>query len=94
VVKTFGKLPVRLDGSPAGYQVDDQNNHGDYEQQVDEAATNVREQANQPQDQQNHQNCPQHDRNLLLETRLTKTERGSAGICNEQRSCQPAGGIL
>jgi hypothetical protein len=27
---------------------------------VDEIATNTTEQANQPQDQQNHQNCPQH----------------------------------
>jgi len=41
VVKTSRENFVRLDSSPAGYQVDYQYNHGYHKQQVDEAATNV-----------------------------------------------------
>jgi hypothetical protein len=40
---------------------------------VDQAATNVREQDYQPKYQQNHQNCPQHDRNLLFGTVVGKS---------------------
>jgi hypothetical protein len=74
-----------LNRSPASYQVDDQNDHGYYEQQMDQAAANVRKQANQPQDQQNYQNCPQHDLNLLLTLSSGTYQKH---WWKEQRPCQ------
>jgi hypothetical protein len=57
---------LSLNRPPASHQVDYQHHHSHNEQQVDQAATDVREHANQPQDQQNYQNCPQHGRISLI----------------------------
>jgi hypothetical protein len=83
----FGFAPLReksLNRAPSGNQVDYQYNHSHHEQQVDKAAANVRKQANQPQNQQNHDNCPQHVRNLLLSKPTLRQP------VDEQRPCQRA----
>jgi hypothetical protein len=54
-----------LDRPAAGYKVDDQNYHRDNQEQVNQAATNVPNQAQQPKHQQNHYYRPKHDRSLL-----------------------------
>ncbi len=46
---------------PAARQKVDQENHGRYdEQQVNECAANIGNEAEQPQNQQHHKNCPQY----------------------------------
>jgi hypothetical protein len=46
--------------SAACDQVDDQHDNSQYQQQMDEAASNVEAEAQKPQDQQNRKNCPKH----------------------------------
>lgn len=46
--------------SSAGNQVNDQHNHGNHQQQVDQAAANMEAESQKPENQQNRENCPKH----------------------------------
>jgi hypothetical protein len=93
-LRLCGRKLVSLNSSPAGHEINNQHNHSYHEQQVDKAATNIRKQANQPQDQQNNQNCPQHVEISFLilsqkpERRFGPNYRKQPE--NEQRPCQPS----
>lgn len=54
-----------LDRTPAGHQVVYQDDHGHHDQDVNEIATEVTKKSQQPQNQQYHQDCPQHFFTLL-----------------------------
>jgi hypothetical protein len=62
-----------LYGSSASHKIDDQNHHRNDKQQVNQTSTHVRQQSNQPQDQQNYQNCPQHDRISFFKLSTART---------------------
>jgi hypothetical protein len=55
-----------LDGASPAYQVEDQNYHGDHQQQVDEAPGDVEAEAQQPQDQNDCKDRPEHFLPFLL----------------------------
>ena len=71
----------RLNRSAASHEIDNQHNYGYYEKQMDKAASNMGKQANEPQNEQDHQDCPKHDRSLLV-------NRYREPLGKEQRSCQ------
>jgi len=51
-----------LDPAPAGDQVDDQHDDGQYKQDVNESTERIRaDQAKKPGDQQDNEYCPQHN---------------------------------
>jgi hypothetical protein len=50
----------------ASQQVDDQNDYRDHQQQVDQAARYVKAETQQPQNQQDHKNSPQHIAHLQI----------------------------
>jgi hypothetical protein len=52
--------PQRSALSSARDQVHDQQDHPDDEQNVDEAATNVKREAEQPEDEHDYEDCPEH----------------------------------
>jgi hypothetical protein len=54
-----------LKNSPALQQTDDQNDHGDDQKNVNEAAGVEREKPQSPEDEQDDQDCPKH-KSLLL----------------------------
>jgi hypothetical protein len=41
-------------------QVEEQDDQSDHEQNVNQAARNMKAEPQQPQDQKNHENCPKH----------------------------------
>ena len=49
-----------LETAPAADQVEDQNDDGDDDQDVDEASADVEAEAQQPKNQQNYYDCPEH----------------------------------
>jgi hypothetical protein len=49
-----------LDLTPASDQVIDQDDHGYDQQDMNQAATDVADESQQPQNQQDYQYCPQH----------------------------------
>lgn len=61
-----------LSAAAAGDQVDNQDDQSDHQQNVNQAACNVKAESQQPQDHENHEDCPEHT--FLL--RLT----GATGI--------------
>jgi hypothetical protein len=44
----------------AADQVEDQHDNSDHDQDVDKPAANVKREAEQPQNQQNYKDCPEH----------------------------------
>jgi hypothetical protein len=52
--------PALLDRASAGDQIDNRHNYGNNQQQVDKAARNVKTPTEEPKDQQNGKNCPEH----------------------------------
>jgi len=53
--------PLRLEySSTTAEQVDYQHYSRDHQQQVNQRATDMADQAQQPQNQQDHKNCPEH----------------------------------
>jgi hypothetical protein len=44
----------------SGHQVEDQDHHCDDQQKVDQGAADVKAEAEKPQNQHNHENCPKH----------------------------------
>ena len=59
--------PLRLEySSTTAEQVDYQHYSRDHQQQVNQRATDMADQAQQPQNQQDHKNCPEHDTLLAL----------------------------
>ena len=56
-----GKGNPGLDHPPAsGYEIENQHHYRDNKQKVDQAAADVKAEAEKPHDQQNHENCPKH----------------------------------
>jgi hypothetical protein len=49
-----------LDCSASGNQVDDQNNYSDHQQEVDQAACDVKAETEKPQNQKNDKDRPKH----------------------------------
>jgi hypothetical protein len=49
-----------LDGPTTTDQVEDKDDHGENEQQVDKTAGDVEAEAQQPKDQDDYKNCPEH----------------------------------
>lgn len=75
--KSFRRAEVagarRSEGSPdllerpaAGNQLNDQDHHSDYQQNVDEAAGDVEAKAKQPEDEKDYKNRPKHARSPLM----------------------------
>jgi hypothetical protein len=57
-----GALAVADSQSPAATdQVEDQHYHGDYDENVDEASTDMQGEAKQPQNHENDKDCPKHE---------------------------------
>src|SRR2546423_13530270 len=57
---------IRLDGTPAGKQLEDQHDQREDEKDVDERADRrERDDAEQPEDQQHDDDRPEHDSHLL-----------------------------
>ena len=54
-----------LDCASTGDQLEEQYNNGDDQQQVDEPAGDVEGKAQQPKNEQNYKDCPEHDRSPL-----------------------------
>jgi hypothetical protein len=48
------------DRPPSGDQLNDQDDHGDRQQNVNQAPGNVETESQNPQDKQNHENRPKH----------------------------------
>jgi len=46
--------------STSGNQVNDEDNHGDYKQQVNEASCDVQTEPEEPKDEQDYEYCPEH----------------------------------
>jgi hypothetical protein len=44
----------------SGHEVEDQDHHSDNQQYVDQAAANVKAEAEKPENQHDHENCPKH----------------------------------
>jgi hypothetical protein len=53
--------PVRLDTSAPGDQVVDQYDYRDHDQNVDQAATDMEGESQEPQNEENYKDCPKHD---------------------------------
>jgi transposase-like protein len=51
----------RLDGSPTRKEVHDEYDRRDDEQDVDEVAADSTDDSEQPQNEDDHENCPKHD---------------------------------
>jgi hypothetical protein len=49
-----------LEPSPAFKQVDDQDNHGNYQQKMNQTAANVNEQAKKPEHEEDNNYSPKH----------------------------------
>jgi hypothetical protein len=49
-----------LDGSAASQEVDDENDQSHHQKQVNQAAANAADETHEPENQQNHQDCPKH----------------------------------
>jgi hypothetical protein len=52
--------------APTAYQVDDQHYERNHQQQVNQAAGDMKAKAKQPQNQKHYENCPKHDRSPSL----------------------------
>lgn len=61
-------MSLRLDGCPSATDdVEQQDNESYHKQDVDETTNRVAaNHAQQPKNQKNHKNCPQHERFLLF----------------------------
>jgi hypothetical protein len=60
VLDTTRALNPSKGAPPSGYQVEDQNNNRYNDQQMNQAATDMEAEAEQPQNQENYENCPKH----------------------------------
>jgi len=56
----------KLQAAAAGDQVEDEDNDGDDQQNVDQAAGNVKAEAEEPQDDEDDEYGPKHDRLPLI----------------------------
>jgi hypothetical protein len=77
----------QLNCSSAGQKIDYEHHKCDYEQQVNQVATDATNSADQPQHQKNHKNCPQHIRLLLLPLTVPKVSRVFPVQCPFFDSC-------
>jgi hypothetical protein len=59
-----GELRPLISLATAGDQVVDKNNDGDDQQNVDQAASYVKAEAEQPQNQEKYENRPEHESSL------------------------------
>lgn len=67
---------IGLERSTSADQVDDENDYGDDEQDVNEAAHRVRaDNAQQPEHQQDNEDCPEHSSFLRLFSLCSQYER-------------------
>ena len=65
--------------APPRNQVEDENDDSNHDEDVDEAATDMKGEAQKPQNYENHENCPKHRRTLLgLRAPGTETDFRSA----------------
>jgi hypothetical protein len=72
--------------SPAGYQVDDEHDKRDNQQQMDQAASNVQAESNNPQNQKNYKDRPEHMLSFLSLGAQTQKERcSSLRVCERQQ---------
>jgi hypothetical protein len=60
-----GELPLQAllvlqDTASSGYQVEDQDDHGEHKQKVNQAAGKMKGEPQEPQHQKNHEDCPEH----------------------------------
>jgi hypothetical protein len=46
--------------APAAHQVDDQHDQGNNQQKVNQASGDVQAEAEKPENQEHHENCPKH----------------------------------
>jgi hypothetical protein len=53
-------LAAELDRPATGDQVDDQHDNGDDQEQVNETAGHVKAESQDPEDQQDYEDCPEH----------------------------------
>jgi hypothetical protein len=74
-----------LSGRSASDQIDNQYDYCDYQQQMDQGATNVSKQTEQPENQQNYDYCPQH-RFITLLIRTSKQKHA----CSEHSCLTPS----
>jgi hypothetical protein len=71
--------------SPAsGQQVEDQDDHRQYQEQVNEAAGNMEAEAQEPENHKNYEQCPKHILLLLHRGRpgIQSPSQAPAGIHN------------
>ena len=55
------RIVLRTSASPASRnEVEDQHDHGDYENEVDQSAAYVECEAQEPQHQEDYEDCPEH----------------------------------
>jgi hypothetical protein len=51
---------VRLQWPPAADKINDEHDHSDHEQQMDQRATKMADEAKQPEHEQDYEYCPEH----------------------------------
>jgi hypothetical protein len=51
-------------GSASGYQVEDKNDHRQYQEKVNESAGHMEAETEEPENQKNHKDCPEHNYSL------------------------------
>ena len=67
-----------LQGPPAGNQINNQDDDGDNEQQMDEPAADVADKTEEPENQENNKNSPEHKFPLVEFILLRLPRRGCA----------------
>jgi len=81
-----------LNSAPASHQTDDRHDDGDHQQEVNKTAGNVKSPTQQPQDEQDRKNCPEHGfipqcgQDLPLGPRRDEKRGVSTGVGRNTRS--------
>jgi hypothetical protein len=71
---TAASCLLSLQRSSAAHKVNDEHDHSDNEQQMNERATKMTDEAKQPEHQQDYKYCPQHRDFLSVESYLPSRE--------------------
>jgi negative regulator of genetic competence, sporulation and motility len=90
-----GRLPLRTDtpetaatsqcAAASGDQVYDEDDQGDHQQNVDQAAGNVKAEAENPQNKKNDENSPKHILSFAaLAAAITQIKTGRIPLANSQ----------